>query len=412
MVVVVLLHINCFAQYALCGLNVGYRRSQRPAIGVGLCISVAIAAPAIAGVYSILSPLGRDYELQTDQEAQDQIGGDVDNSVNLRRKSLERKYSFWSRDGEKVAESRPEWKGGLFDLWEDISVAYLSMFCCFCVFGWNMERLGFGNMYVHIATFLLLCMAPFWIFNLAAVNIDNEVVREALGVTGIMLCVFGLLYGGFWRIQMRKRFNLPGNDFFCGYPAAVDCMQWLCCCTCSLAQEVRTGDSYDIGEDKFYRKQIGGNFQPTLSSVPQDEESPHHDDTTCSLIDRESPASKWKWFCKLQCVVEESLIVLTCDCVIPYGHYYSWISNLQVTSSPGMRSDHFFCYGFFFALPGMSRNGIQLSCVGDDSPRSDCQGQEVCVEQQLKVWSKNQIPLVDGYIHKNGTSMQVIIVAC
>eukprot|EP00268_Persea_americana_P008610 TRINITY_DN13357_c0_g1_i5.p1 TRINITY_DN13357_c0_g1~~TRINITY_DN13357_c0_g1_i5.p1 ORF type:complete len:585 (+),score=107.58 TRINITY_DN13357_c0_g1_i5:403-2157(+) len=294
MVVVVLLHINCFAQYALCGLNVGYRRSQRPAIGVGLCISVAIAAPAIAGVYSILSPLGRDYELQTDQEAQDQIGGDVDNSVNLRRKSLERKYSFWSRDGEKVAESRPEWKGGLFDLWEDISVAYLSMFCCFCVFGWNMERLGFGNMYVHIATFLLLCMAPFWIFNLAAVNIDNEVVREALGVTGIMLCVFGLLYGGFWRIQMRKRFNLPGNDFFCGYPAAVDCMQWLCCCTCSLAQEVRTGDSYDIGEDKFYRKQIGGNFQPTLSSVPQDEESPHVTSGPSSPHESNSSPSEFK----------------------------------------------------------------------------------------------------------------------
>ncbi|KAF2319226.1 hypothetical protein GH714_014066 [Hevea brasiliensis] len=48
-------------------------------------------------------------------------------------------------------------------------------------------------------------MAPFWIFNLAAINIDNETVREALGVT---------------------------------------------------AQEVRTGNSYDIVEDKFYRKHV------------------------------------------------------------------------------------------------------------------------------------------------------------
>ena len=30
-----------------------------------------------------------------------------------------------------------------------------------------MSRLGFGNMYVHIATFLLLCLAPFFIFDLA-----------------------------------------------------------------------------------------------------------------------------------------------------------------------------------------------------------------------------------------------------
>lgn len=155
-------------------------------------------------------------------------------------------------------------------------------------------RLGFGNMYVHIATFLLLCIAPFWIFNLAAVNIDNEFVREALGLTGIMLCVFGLLYGGFWRIQMRKRFNLPGNDFFCGYPAVIDCMQWLCCCTCSLAQEVRTGDFYDIVEDKFCRKQMGDSFQPTLSSIPHDEGSPDVNSGPSSPHQSNSSPSKFQ----------------------------------------------------------------------------------------------------------------------
>ncbi|KAF9618573.1 hypothetical protein IFM89_002268 [Coptis chinensis] len=60
--------------------------------------------------------------------------------------------------------------------------------------------------------------APFWIFNLAAVNIDNEVFREALGLKGVVLGVFGLLYGGVWRIQMRKRYNLPLNNFSCGNP--------------------------------------------------------------------------------------------------------------------------------------------------------------------------------------------------
>jgi len=38
-VVVLLLHLNCFAQYALCGLNLGYRRPERPVIGVALTIS-------------------------------------------------------------------------------------------------------------------------------------------------------------------------------------------------------------------------------------------------------------------------------------------------------------------------------------------------------------------------------------
>ncbi|KAI3470936.1 hypothetical protein Pfo_027599 [Paulownia fortunei] len=255
MVVVLLLNINCFAQYALCGLNLGYKRSERPPIGVGICITVAIGAPAVAGAYTMLSPLGKDYETEIDEEAQIPVTTDDSSRPDqLRRRSFEKRFSFALRDEERTVETRPRWSGGILDFWDDISLAYLSLFCSFCVFGWNMERLGFGNMYVHIATFLLFCMAPFWIFNLAAVNIDNETVREALGVTGIFLCVFGLLYGGFWRIQMRKRFNLPPYKFCCGKPAVTDFALWLFCCWCSLSQEVRTGNSYDIVEDKFCRK--------------------------------------------------------------------------------------------------------------------------------------------------------------
>lgn len=271
MVVVVLLHLNCFAQYALCGLNLGFKRSERPAIGVGICISVAIGAPAIAGVYSIVSPLGKDYASEADEEAQDQILNAESRPSHPRLASLEKRFSFASRDEQLIVENRPEWRGGLFDIWDDITLAYLSLFCSFCVFGWNMERLGFGNMYVHIATFLLFCMAPFWIFNLAANTLDNDTVREALGISGIILCVFGLLYGGFWRIQMRKRFNLPANNACCGKPEVADCAQWLCCCWCSLAQEVRTADFYGIVEDKFYRKETGENDLPALSPLPRED---------------------------------------------------------------------------------------------------------------------------------------------
>ncbi|KAK9986235.1 hypothetical protein SO802_031186 [Lithocarpus litseifolius] len=37
---------------------------------------------------------------------------------------------------------------------------------------------------------------------LAAINNDDETMRECLGLTGVVLCVFSLLYSGFWRIQM------------------------------------------------------------------------------------------------------------------------------------------------------------------------------------------------------------------
>ncbi|KAI3437494.1 uncharacterized protein J3R85_005257 [Psidium guajava] len=283
MVVFVLLHVNCFAQYALCGLNLGYKRSERPAIGVGVCLSVAIASPAIAGLYSILSPLGKEYITEVDEEAQD---GDLTSSSahpgELRRKSIEKRLSFASKNERRIIEHRPEWRGGFCNLCDNSAVAYLSLFCSFCIFGWNMERLGFGNMYVHIATFLLFCIAPFWIFGLAAINIDDEIVRKALGFTGIALCVFGLLYGGFWRIQMRKRFNLPADHFCCGKPAIADCVRWLFCCWCSLAQEVRTADFYDIVEDKFCRKQTQDCGQAMVSDLPCEDVAAQRESISCS----------------------------------------------------------------------------------------------------------------------------------
>ncbi|KAH0461295.1 hypothetical protein IEQ34_008870 [Dendrobium chrysotoxum] len=276
MVVVFLLNLNCFAQYALCGLNLGYPRSKRPAIGVAVCLSVSIGAPAFSAVYSMLSPLGRDYETNVDQEAQtlEGISSEVSKPAQLRRKSFERKYSFALQGNRRVPESNPQWIGGIYDLWDDISLAYLSVFCSCCVFGWNMEKLGFGNMYVHIMTFFLFCIAPFFIFNLAAVNIDNEAVREALGIAGILLCIFGLLYGGFWRIQMRKRFKLPGYTFCCDKPSVTDCFLWLCCCSCALAQEVRTADYYDIVEDKFFLKQTSDDNEFPVSPLRREDALP------------------------------------------------------------------------------------------------------------------------------------------
>ncbi|KAG0519617.1 hypothetical protein BDA96_08G002200 [Sorghum bicolor] len=248
MVVILLLHLNCFAQYALCGLNLGYRRPQRPVIGVALTISVAICAPAVAGLYNNLSPLGKDYEA-AQPEADDE-----ESQLQRKTPETERRYTLVPRQGHGSGSSpsSPQWVGGLLgDMWEDMSLAYLSVFCSCCVFGWNMSRLGLGNMYVHVATFVLLCLAPFFIFDLAAISVDDEAVRDALGLAGVFLCVFGLLYGGFWRIQMRRRFGLPENRACCGKPDLTDCMQWLCCYSCSLAQEVRTADAYEVVlEDK------------------------------------------------------------------------------------------------------------------------------------------------------------------
>lgn len=123
-----------------------------------------------------------------------------------------------------------------------------------------MERLGFGNMYVHTAMFLLLCVAPFWVFNITALHIHDYDLSDAVGAAGIALCFLGLLYGGFWRVQMRKRFALPGSRWCCVSASLTDYARWLFCWPCALAQEVRTGNLYDVedGGGGFYEKAMDG----------------------------------------------------------------------------------------------------------------------------------------------------------
>ncbi|KAG0556949.1 hypothetical protein KC19_11G090000 [Ceratodon purpureus] len=272
LVVVLLLHLNCVAQYALAGLNWGYRRADRPAIGVGITLFLSFGAAAAAGMYNSLSPLGKDYFPDSGDESSKL---DADDSMerghsshsghtssnhpalfklhNPKYKMLEKRKSFACREGRPV--ENPQWEGGLFDCSEEPTISVLTTLCFPCVMGFNYERLGFGNRYVHMATFLLLLVAPFLIFNLAAINL-NGVVRTSLGVSGIALCVFSLLYGGFWRIKIRERYKLPSHPWCCKQPKTSDCFQWLFCPFCSLCQEVRTAEAYDVRNDRFFVRSI------------------------------------------------------------------------------------------------------------------------------------------------------------
>ncbi|WOK96692.1 hypothetical protein Cni_G05399 [Canna indica] len=248
MLVLGLLQITCFAQYALCGLYWGYSINNRPELFENLFLALGIAAPVFAALYTVYSPLGRENNSDSDEESHAK-SSEADANSWKKKKQQQQQH-------QRVMVSKPEWIGGLLDLRDDTTVCYLSFLCTCCVFGWNMERLGFGNMYVHIVTFLLLCLAPFWIFNIAALNIHNYVLGDVIGVAGVVLCVFGLMYGGFWRIQMRKRFKLPGDGFCFGSSSLTDYAKWMFCWPCSLAQEVRTGNFYDVEDDSLFRKLI------------------------------------------------------------------------------------------------------------------------------------------------------------
>lgn len=252
--VVFLLHLTCVAQYVYCALFWGWSRTNRPDWPQYVCIGIGVASPVYAAWYTFKGPLAKDIpEARTDEESQARENG----AIQL----LEAEASRYHR---KVVVTSPEWIGGLFDCWDDMTGACLSLFCTFCVFGWNLERLGFGNMYVHIVTFILLCVSPFLIFYITAINIDDDTIRLIVAISGVVCCFFGLIYGGYWRTEIRKKFKLPGNPFCCGHPFMTDYVQWLFCWSCSLAQEVRTANFYDIEDDGFYRQLTDEEGRPVL----------------------------------------------------------------------------------------------------------------------------------------------------
>ncbi|KAG7033739.1 hypothetical protein SDJN02_03464 [Cucurbita argyrosperma subsp. argyrosperma] len=257
-VLLVLLHMNCFAQYALSVLNLSHKKPQRSVFGVSICLTVALSTAAAASLYAIFSPLGKEYDHGDDEESPNRIkDGDL----------------FVSRIVDK-----PQWRGGLFHFLDDVRTACLSLFCSFCLFGWNMERLGFGNMYVHAATFVIFCTAPLCLFGLAANIVEPLYAKVALSLIGILVSVFGLFYGGYWRIQMRKRFDITKNESCWGKPNAGDCAQWLFCCCCSLAQEVRTADYYELMEDNLGKNRTNGRDKiEILSPLPREGGTVHED---------------------------------------------------------------------------------------------------------------------------------------
>ncbi|KAL0910773.1 hypothetical protein M5K25_018858 [Dendrobium thyrsiflorum] len=243
MIVVILLHITCFAQYVLCGLYWFYTSTTRPNWALNLSIGIGTAAPIIVLLYIRYGPLCRTNE--EDEEVQ--------------------KHEEFKQG---IIVKSPEWIGGLFDCMEENNVACLSFFCTFYVFGWNMERLGFGNKFVHIITFTVVCISPIFIFYITSLKVTDDKIKLILVIIGSILCAFGLLYGGFWRTKMRKKFKLPGNSFCCGSSTITDYIQWLFCWSCSLAQEVRTANFYDIEKDGFYEKVMMDGGRPMLILIP------------------------------------------------------------------------------------------------------------------------------------------------
>ncbi|XP_062215885.1 uncharacterized protein LOC133916288 [Phragmites australis] len=280
LVVVALLHVTCFAQYYCCALFWSYTRKDRPDWALNIGYGFGTGCPVVAGLYAAYSPLGRKQSDEPDTEASSRRDVEQENRAENDGRDVEIK--IYNR---RVVVSSPEWSGGLFDCCDDGTVCALSTTCTFCVFGWNIERLGFGNMYVHAFTFILLCVAPFLIFSVTALNVHDDDIRDTVVAAGVLLGFCGFLYGGFWRAQMRKRYKLPGGRgwWWCGSAAVGDCAKWLFCWSCALAQEVRTANFYDVEDDRFVAV-LGarnGEGRPVLLPLPREASTVHTRSLSC-----------------------------------------------------------------------------------------------------------------------------------
>lgn len=270
LLVVALLHVTCFAQYYCCALFWSYTRKDRPDWALNIGYGLGTGCPVVAGLYTAYSPIGRK---EPDTESSSAAAADAAQQEHhtSRTENDGVEITIYNR---RVVVSSPEWSGGLFDCCDDGTVCALSATCTFCVFGWNMERLGFGNMYVHAFTFILLFVAPFLIFSVTALNIHDDEIRDTVVAVGVLLGFCGFLYGGFWRSQMRKRYKLPGGRswWWCGSAAVGDCAKWLFCWTCALAQEVRTANFYDVEDDRFVAilGARNGEGRPVLLPLPRE----------------------------------------------------------------------------------------------------------------------------------------------
>lgn len=270
LLVVALLHVTCFAQYYCCALFWSYTRKDRPDWALNIGYGLGTGCPVVAGLYTAYSPIGR-KEPDTESSAAAAADAAQQEHHTSRTENDGVEIKIYNR---RVVVSSPEWSGGLFDCCDDGTVCALSATCTFCVFGWNMERLGFGNMYVHAFTFILLFVAPFLIFSVTALNIHDDEIRDTVVAVGVLLGFCGFLYGGFWRSQMRKRYKLPGGRswWWCGSAAVGDCAKWLFCWTCALAQEVRTANFYDVEDDRFVAilGARNGEGRPVLLPLPRE----------------------------------------------------------------------------------------------------------------------------------------------
>ncbi|GJP42329.1 hypothetical protein CLOM_g1905 [Closterium sp. NIES-68] len=271
-IVVFWLQLTCWATYAFAAVFLVYPMGERPMELLLITTVVSFIAPAFAFLHLLLSPLSKDYDIV-------RVGEGDQAKVQMYQRSASFMVSH-----TKVEDA--QWAGSVFPgCCSDTRIACLSFFFPFCMFGYNMERLGFGHRVVHTFMFIIMLVGPVFIFELCAAAVHLHVSKNIIFYFGIAIAITGLGYGGAWRVKIRETYNLPGSRWWCGSKRLTDICTWMWCCCCALCQEVRTADQYQVVENSFYRRagdiESGAGAKApvgALESVPDAEEEVEEDE--------------------------------------------------------------------------------------------------------------------------------------
>ncbi|KAM7500866.1 hypothetical protein LguiA_025280 [Lonicera macranthoides] len=122
------------------------------------------------------------------------------------------------------------WEGDLFGCSEDQRIA-LDSICCPCYrFGKNMRRAGFGSCITQGFVYLILAVTAF--LNIILYMVTKKHCFLFLGAAFVISLG---AYLGFYRTQIRKKFNIMNSD-----SSIDDCIYHMICPCCALSQESRT----------------------------------------------------------------------------------------------------------------------------------------------------------------------------
>lgn len=134
------------------------------------------------------------------------------------------------------------WEGEVLDCFDDRPIALQSA-CCPCYrFGKNMRRAGFGYCFLQGSAYFILAIG-------ALMNFIAFIITRWHGFLYLAVA-FSISIGGylgFFRTQMKKKFNILGSD-----SSMDDCLYHLICPCCTLCQEARTLEMNNVQDGTWH----------------------------------------------------------------------------------------------------------------------------------------------------------------